>query len=93
MKAIKKPIEVEVWQIPAVRIDGSTLPEWVADAFDDRKIVMIGAERDEYDCADVETLEGNMTAKIGDYIIKGIKGEIYPIRKDIFEETYEVVND
>ena len=36
----------------------------------------------------IHTLEGDMTAHMGDYIIKGIKGEFYPCRKDIFEETY-----
>ena len=37
----------------------------------------------------IHTLEGSMTAHAGDYIIKGIKGEFYPCRKDIFEESYE----
>lgn len=36
----------------------------------------------------IHTLEGDMTAHFGDYIIKGIKGEFYPCRKDIFEESY-----
>lgn len=40
----------------------------------------------------IHTLEGDMTAHVGDYIIKGIKGEFYPCRKDIFEESYEEVN-
>jgi hypothetical protein len=38
-----------------------------------------------------ETLEGIMTASIGDYIIKGVKGEFYPCKPDIFEQTYEPV--
>jgi len=37
------------------------------------------------------TLEGKRMASIGDYIIKGIKGEIYPCKPDIFEATYELV--
>ena len=40
---------------------------------------------------DIATLEGNMTVKVGDYIIKGIKGEFYPCKPDIFELTYEEV--
>lgn len=40
----------------------------------------------------IETLEGNMKASPGDWIIKGIKGEIYPCKPDIFEATYELVN-
>ena len=39
------------------------------------------------------TLEGTMTANTGDYIIKGVKGEFYPCKPDIFEQTYEEVND
>lgn len=39
----------------------------------------------------ISTLEGEMTASLGDYIIKGVKGEFYPCREDIFKETYEEV--
>ncbi len=39
----------------------------------------------------VKTLEGQMEARVGDYIIKGIKSEFYPCRPEIFEETYEPV--
>ncbi len=39
----------------------------------------------------IQTLEGAMRADIGDYIIKGIKGEIYPCKSDIFELTYEAI--
>lgn len=39
----------------------------------------------------IQTLEGEMKANIGDYIIKGIKGELYPCKKKIFEQTYEAV--
>lgn len=43
------------------------------------------------DTVQIETLEGVMTANVGDYIIKGVKGEIYPCKPDIFEATYEFV--
>ena len=39
----------------------------------------------------IETLEGKMLANIGDYIIKGINGEFYPCKPDIFEKTYEEI--
>ena len=38
------------------------------------------------------TLEGSMKANIGDYIIKGVKGEFYPCKPDIFEMTYEDIS-
>jgi hypothetical protein len=41
----------------------------------------------------IETLEGNMTANVGDYIIKGVKGEFYPCKPAIFEQTYELVTE
>jgi hypothetical protein len=37
----------------------------------------------------IHTLEGNMRADKGDYIIKGVKGEFYPCKPDVFEQTYE----
>ena len=42
-------------------------------------------------CIDIWTLEGEMRADMGDYIIKGIQGEFYPCKPDIFELTYEPV--
>lgn len=41
----------------------------------------------------IETLEGIMKASVGDYIIKGVNGEFYPCKPDIFEKTYERVID
>jgi hypothetical protein len=39
----------------------------------------------------IHTLEGAMTASVGDWIIRGVKGEFYPCKPDIFEATYEPV--
>ncbi|MCK9370858.1 hypothetical protein M0R04_13190 [Candidatus Dojkabacteria bacterium] len=39
----------------------------------------------------INTLEGKMTAQKGDWIIKGVKGEFYPCKPDIFEATYEAL--
>lgn len=44
----------------------------------------------EHGCT-IETLEGSMLANFGDYIIKGVKGELYPCKPDIFTMTYEPV--
>jgi len=41
----------------------------------------------------IETPEGNHMANIGDYIIKGITGEYYPCKPDMFEMTYELVEE
>lgn len=41
----------------------------------------------------IHTLEGKMEANLGDWIVKGTEGELYPVKPDIFEETYEAVNE
>lgn len=41
----------------------------------------------------IETLEGLMEASVGDFIIKGVKGEFYPCKPDIFEQTYQEVQE
>ena len=41
----------------------------------------------------IETLEGKMTASVGDYIIKGVNREFYPCKPDIFEKTYHIINN
>mgnify|MGYP001577226084 CR=1 FL=1 len=41
----------------------------------------------------IPTLEGTMTASVGDWIIRGVMGEIYPCKDDIFRMTYESVED
>ena len=42
---------------------------------------------------EIETLEGNHKCSIGDYIIKGVQGEFYPCKPDIFKQTYEQVGE
>jgi len=44
------------------------------------------------DHLEIKTLEGTHRADIGDWIIKGIKGEFYPCKPDIFEKTYEILD-
>ena len=44
-------------------------------------------------CLIIPTLEGEMVANLGDWIIQGIKGELYPCKPDIFEQTYEEVSE
>ena len=41
----------------------------------------------------IQTLEGDMVVSFGDYVIKGIEGEFYPCKPDIFEKTYELVEE
>jgi hypothetical protein len=83
MKYRKKPVVIEAYQLPAV---GADVPDSFADWCE-----QVGFEfesgRDE--TLLIHTLEGTMTASPGDWIIKGVRGEFYPCKPDIFEATYE----
>lgn len=59
--------------------------------FRKRPIVIEACQTDV--CVEIETLEGVLIANPGDWIITGIKGEKYPCRPDIFEATYEPVEE
>lgn len=50
-----------------------------------------GIAVDNTDSVEIETLEGTMTAHVGDWIIRGVKDEFYPCKPDIFDATYEIV--
>ena len=41
----------------------------------------------------INTLEGEMIANVGDYIVKGVNGEFYPVKPEIFEKTYDILED
>lgn len=85
MKYVKKPTVIE-----AVKWDGekvSELPDWLSQALESNEIVHCGSE------LLINTLEGLMKALPGDYIIRGIKGEIYPCKPDIFSSTYRQVQE
>lgn len=89
MKYRKKPIVIEAFKWTGDR-DQTEDPIWIIDAIrrDDVWFANSGTEA----CTMcIRTLEGVMTAQRGDYIIQGVKGEIYPCKPDIFEASYEVV--
>jgi len=58
---------------------------------------LVGLGKDIFEVKDdgliIKTLEGDMKASIGDWIIKGVQGELYPCKPDIFEATYEKVEN
>lgn len=57
-----------------------------------KKPVIIEAYQTEKEM-NIETLEGTMKASAGDWIIKGVHGELYPCKPDIFEKTYTPIED
>jgi hypothetical protein len=80
MKYRKKPVVVEAWRWEGQT--GDQWPNWVHKAS-----VRYPVKTKLF--LEIPTLEGLMLASLGDYIIKGVKGEVYPCKPDIFEETYE----
>lgn len=87
MKYIKRRLEIE-----AVQWTGYNLQEIKDFTGNDASVKY--EEGDDNVVADlyIHTLEGKMHASKGDYIIRGIRGEYYPCKPNIFEETYEPVN-
>lgn len=85
----KKPIVVEAVQFDGTKACADFLKEQGADiGFLAEDFVL-----ERYDKVFIGTLEGNMKANKGDWIIKGIKGEFYPVKDDIFKMTYECVKE
>lgn len=82
MKYRKKPVVVEAVEYKR--------DENISSCMDFCPDMIYNSEDNEYD---IVTLEGNMRLTKGDFIIKGINGEFYPCKHDIFWKTYEVVGE
>ena len=78
----KKPVEIEAIQWVSDNIE--QVYEMLGDT------LIINTDEDEVKHF-INTLEGKMELSWGDYVIKGVKGEFYPCKPDIFELTYEMV--
>lgn len=76
----KKPVTIE-----AIQWDGKNLSEidnFMGRIFENKEIILV-----------IHTLEGDMEASVGDYIIKDVNGEFYPCKPDVFAKTYEEVTE
>lgn len=89
MKATKKPVTIECFKYDGdlKNSDGKFyVPEWAQKAYEDGTIFF----KDQGEMY-IKTLEGDHHASVGDYIIRGVNGELYPCKPDIFDKTYEFV--
>lgn len=91
----KKPVVIEAFKYDG-DLKGSDgnyyVPYWAAKAFEDGVMHFGSLKFDEPPCElFIDTLEGTHRASVGDYIIQGVNGELYPCKTDIFEKTYEEV--
>lgn len=92
MKYRKKPVEVEAFQMTKERRwDNSEWPEWLNRAWNDHTGCGMWCSADPEDNEDLYlgTLEGVYRVQWDDWIIQGVKGELYPCKPDIFDLTYE----
>jgi hypothetical protein len=83
MKYRKKPVVIDAMQFNGNFVL-SDFQHWLMEVDPERACTYVD------DTLQIKTLEGVMTANIGDYIIRGVKGELYPCKPDIFEATYEI---
>lgn len=88
MRFKKKPVVIEAIKVIDVLNNASkdwkSLPSWIVNAYES------GVVHFASDFVSIKTLEGTMVADKEDWIICGVKGELYPCKQDIFEMTYEV---
>lgn len=78
MKYRKKPVVIDAYQWTGnIKYFGPLIDDCYDSIDSDGGII-------------IKTLEGNMKASLGDWVIKGVNGEHYPCKPDIFEKTYEL---
>jgi hypothetical protein len=91
----KKPVEVDAMQWDGTALGATTVIDWILSNGSTASYICSNPEL----CAEtdgdtphviqIRTLEGTMSADLGDWVIRGVKGEFYPCKPDIFEATYE----
>lgn len=99
MKFRKKPVEIEAFQFDGdlVKDDGRWyVPLWARQAYEDGVLYYAGEHQLENPADDspptelyIKTLEGDQHVSVGDYVIRGVHGELYPCKPDVFLKTYE----
>lgn len=86
----KKPVEVEAMHYNS--FNGDEVAKWCGGRLIFGRTTN-GISAESYYEIQIQTLEGDMYAGVGDWIIKGVKGEFYPCNPDIFTATYEPVRE
>lgn len=83
-KARKKPVEVEFIHFKNQET-GQKILEWIGND----SLMTEGTNGKAFIC--ISTLEGTMRASINDYIVKGVNGEFYAVKPDVFKKTYDIL--
>jgi len=85
LKVQKRPVIVDAWHY-VTKEDG----EAIIKMFPKKIWFPLGVSILEKDTLKIYTLEGITTADLGDWIVKGVKGELYPVKPEIFKETFDM---
>jgi hypothetical protein len=89
----KKPMEIKAWPVRdlyhAAEKSWEKLPQRIVTAYDACDLIFANHPRR----IEIKTLDGWMTANIDDWVVEGVKGELYPCKPDIFATTYEPATD
>ena len=97
MRFRKKPVVIEAFQMTEQRrLDNSEWPQWLHKAWNGNRNEEGTLQRYDMnaelpDELEIVTLEGNHRVSWGDWIIRGVEGELYPCKPSVFEATYEAV--
>lgn len=96
MRYTKKPVTIEAVQFiatePADPLRFDDVPSWLSTAFHDETITRKSGDvinGGDYDFLSIKTLEGDMLVSPDDFIIRGVEGELYPCKPEIFRKTYD----
>ncbi len=96
MRYRKKPIVIEAFQFDGDLKDRDGnyyVPEWAINAYNEGILHYDSLDNYSPPCElFINTMEGKMNVSVGDYVIQGIKGGLYPCKPDIFEAIYEKLN-
>ena len=87
MKYRKKPVVIEAFQFLGTTNLYKYTPDWFIEAS------LVDKVHARSNCLIIKTLEGTHRADVGDWIIQGVKGELYPCKPEIFELTYSAEED
>lgn len=85
----KKPVTIEAMPYDGSRQSAEAVREWITTSTDDEHSATFTVDGDTVTEFGIETLEGRLTASPGDWIIRGVVGEFYACKPDVFADTYE----
>lgn len=86
----KKPVVIEAWRFDGSWCSGKDILDWMNPGWSLEVSKPRWSDKNGGELY-IPTLEGEMTASAGDFVIKGVQGEFYPCKPEIFHATYEPV--